>query len=219
MAWHGMAGSLAGWLVFGEACMPCAYDTYIFQSLPKSPVGSTEAQGTTPARRAARRQQTGTHTRSHQKSKSKNVLDSAREARISRHAPVRQLARSSPFPSGASPQIGRQAASPSGATDCDVRAELQTLRREARSKIPSVASAPCRCFPSHALLPLPRRASAFSGTWACKLQGFIVGFGSGASCIGQAVRMVALCAPLRRPRRSQPSFPTQSEPSSVQPAS
>lgn len=37
-------------------------------------------------------------------------------------------------------------------------------------------SAPYRCVPSPTLLPLPRRAGAWSGTRACKLPGFVVDF-------------------------------------------
>ncbi len=68
----------------------------------------------------------------------------------------------------------------------------------------------CRCQDEQALGLAHAPASCQASSWI---------FGSGASGIGQAVRTVPLWAPLRRPRRSQPSFPTQSEPSSVQPAS
>ncbi|KAI3487061.1 hypothetical protein L1887_49097 [Cichorium endivia] len=169
MAWHGMAGSLAGW-VFGEACMPCAYDTYIFQSLPKSPVGSTEAQGT-PARRAARRQQTGTRTRSHQKSKSKKCVglsagrrDSSARAR-SQARP--QLSIPERAPLSLSKLAGRQpvqAALPIATSEPSCR---RCVVRPAR-KFPLPTSAPYRCLPS----PHPAAAAKTSRrlVWHTRLQ-------------------------------------------------
>lgn len=140
VAWHGMAWP-ALWLAGSSERHACRAPTIptFFNPSPSRLSAQPRRKAPQPGEQHADSRQARAPAAIKSQSQ-KNVLDSARDAGIRVHAPVRQLARSCPFPSGRlslSLQIGRQAASPSGAADCDVRAELQTLRREACSKVPS----------------------------------------------------------------------------------